>query len=79
MREYWRPILAEPDEESVGQWVIVENSEGQRQWSYDGRLLFTHTRDRQPGDMVGHGHAVGYRIGGGWRVILVDSRLRARS
>jgi len=78
MRELWRPILAKPGETSVGQWIVVDNPAGQKQWSYEGRLLFTHTRDKQPGDIVGQGYGVGYRIGDGFRMILVDPRLRAR-
>ena len=76
MRENWRPILARPGEASVGNWVIVENEGGQRQWSYKGQLLYTHTRDKKPGDMKGNGIAVGYRIGDGWRIIPIDSGLR---
>lgn len=76
MRENWRPILALPGESSVGNWVIVENEEGQLQWSFKGQLLYTHTRDEKPGDMKGNGIAVGYRIGDGWRIIPVDSGLR---
>ena len=76
MREYWRPVLAAPDDASVGHWVIIENQAGQRQWSYEGRPLFKHTRDKEPGEMVGHGYGVGYRIGDGWRVIEVESSLR---
>jgi len=78
MRELWRPVLAKPGETSMGHWVVVDNAAGQRQWSYEGRLLFSHTRDTKPGDIVGQGHAVGYRIGDGFRIILVDPRLRAR-
>jgi predicted lipoprotein with Yx(FWY)xxD motif len=78
MQEYWRPMLAADNETSIGDWVILDNDAGQRQWSFKGRLLFTHTRDKKPGEMTGNGHAVGYRIGGGFRVILVDPRLRAR-
>ncbi len=78
MEQNWRPLLAEPHETSIGRWVVVENEAGQRQWSYEGRLLYSHTRDEKPGDMVGNGVGVGYRIGGGWRVILVETGLRRR-
>ena len=78
MEKNWRPILAEPHETSLGRWVVLENEGGQRQWSYEGRLLYSHTRDQKPGDMVGNGVGVGYRIGGGWRVILVETGLRRR-
>jgi predicted lipoprotein with Yx(FWY)xxD motif len=76
MRQNWRPIIAKPGENSVGNWVIVENEDGQQQWSFKGQLLYTHTRDEKPGDMKGNGIAVGYRIGDGWRIIPVDSGLR---
>ncbi|MDG2243232.1 MAG: hypothetical protein P8L66_07020 [Rhodospirillaceae bacterium] len=76
MKANWRAILAKPGEQSVGNWVIVENKAGQLQWSYKGQLLYTHTRDRMPGEMKGNGIAVGYRIGDGWRIIPVDSGLR---
>jgi predicted lipoprotein with Yx(FWY)xxD motif len=76
MQENWRSIIAKPGEESVGNWVIVENESGQMQWSYKGQLLYTHTRDTKPGEMKGNGIAVGYRIGDGWRFIPVDSGLR---
>lgn len=76
MEQNWRPILPQPGETSVGNWVIVENEDGQLQWSFKGQLLYTHTRDEKPGDMKGNGIAVGYRIGDGWRIIPVDSGLR---
>ncbi len=76
MKTNWRAILAKPGEQSVGNWVIVENEAKQSQWSYKGQLLYTHTRDEKPGDMKGNGIAVGYRIGDGWRIIPVDSGLR---
>lgn len=76
MKINWQAVLAKSGEQSVGNWVIVENEAGQLQWSYKGQLLYTHTRDRKPGDMKGNGIAVGYRIGDGWRIIPVDSGLR---
>ena len=78
MEKNWRPLLAEPEDTSMGRWVVLENEAGQRQWSYEGRLLYSHTRDEKPGDMVGNGVGVGYRIGDGWRVILVETGLRRR-
>ncbi|MEQ8507827.1 MAG: hypothetical protein RIB43_02385 [Rhodospirillaceae bacterium] len=76
MKANWRAILAKSEDQSVGNWVIIENEAGQMQWSYKGQLLYTHTRDQKPGDMKGNGIAVGYRIGDGWRIIPVDSGLR---
>ncbi len=76
MQEYWRPILAEPGEMSVGDWVIHENEHGQQQWSYKGRFLYTHTRDTKPGDITGNGIGVGYRIGDGFRFIPIETGFR---
>jgi predicted lipoprotein with Yx(FWY)xxD motif len=77
MKAYWRPVLAAADETSVGRWVITTNAAGQRQWSYEGRPLYTHTRDTKPGEMRGNAFAVGYNIGDGFRVILIDAALPA--
>lgn len=77
MARYWRPMKAGPTDAAVGRWTIVVNADGERQWAYDGRLLYTHTRDTRPGEMQGNSFAVGYSIGDGFRVILVDSSLPA--
>lgn len=76
LKENWSPVLAGPDEESVGDWIIRVNDGGQRQWTYKGRFAWTYTHDEAPGDMRGHGIAVGYRIGEGWRIIPVEAGLR---
>lgn len=77
MARYWRPVKAGPTDAAVGRWSIVVNAGRERQWAYDGRLLYTHTRDQRPGEMQGNSFAVGYSIGDGFRVILVDSTLPA--
>ena len=80
MQEFWRPILPKAGDSSVGNWVIVDNDNGQKQWSYKGQLLYTHTRDMKPGEMKGNGIGVGYRIGDGWRIIPVETgQRRSRS
>ncbi len=75
MARYWRPVKAGPTDADVGRWSIVVNADGERQWAYGGRLLYTHTRDKRPGEMQGNSFAVGYNIGDGFRIILVDSSL----
>ncbi len=73
MRENWRPLLAASEDVSIGSWVIIDNEDGERQWSYNKRLLYTHTNDDGPGQMNGDGFGIGYKLFGGWRVIPVDS------
>ena len=75
MQKFWRPVLAEPADKPVGRWSIVEIDGGLRQWTFNGRLLFTHTRDKKPGDMTGNSYAVGYAIGDGFRVILIEANM----
>lgn len=76
-RRYWRPLLASPEDRTVGRWTIIVNPEGQRQWAYSDRPLYTHTRDRKPGEMMGQSFAVGYLIGDGFRVIPVETQIAA--
>jgi len=75
MAAYWRPVLAEPAEMPIGRWSIVATASGERQWAFNGRPLYTHTRDTKPGEMVGNSYAVGYSIGAGFRVIPIDANL----
>jgi predicted lipoprotein with Yx(FWY)xxD motif len=77
MRRFWRPVLAQPHDEPVGRWTIIVNADGQRQWTYQGRPLYTHTRDQRPGEMQGNSFAVGYAIGDGFRIIPIDSQMAA--
>jgi len=76
MDKYWRPVLAESSDVPIGRWAPIENEAGQRQWSYSGMPVFTHTRDTKPGEMAGNSFAVGYSIGDGFRVILIDDSSR---
>lgn len=53
MRTYWRPVVAAPDAKPVGNWTIVKGADGANQWAFKGELLFTHTRDKEPGEIAG--------------------------
>jgi predicted lipoprotein with Yx(FWY)xxD motif len=75
MEQYWRPVLAGPEDTPIGRWTITVNEAGQRQWTFAGRPLFLHTRDTKPGEMTGNSFAVGYAIGDGFRVIPIELNL----
>lgn len=79
MKENWRTVLAKPGEKSSGNWIIRENDNGQRQWSYKGKFVYTHKKDQGPGDIKGNGIGVGYRIGDGWRLIPFEPVFRRSS
>lgn len=58
-KENWRPMLAAEDAKPVGNWTIGTGVYGERQWVYRGNLVFTHTRDKKPGEIEGHRFAAG--------------------
>lgn len=51
--EMWPPVLASANAEPVGKWSVVERSNGDKQWAYDGYALYTSALDEQVGDVRG--------------------------
>lgn len=75
MRTFWRPALAAVNDQPVGNWTIIVNPAGERQWHFNGAAVFTHTRDQKPGDSTGAGFGVGQGVGNGWRPIMLSATL----
>ena len=53
VRTWWTPVAAEVSAQDVGNWSILKNEDGARQWAYKGEPLYTHVRDKKPGDVIG--------------------------
>jgi predicted lipoprotein with Yx(FWY)xxD motif len=53
IKEWWTPIYATEADKPVGNWWIVKTPEGKLQWAYKGEVLYTHVRDKKPGDITG--------------------------
>ena len=76
IQKMWKPILAKADDKPLGNWSIIDNEDGTKQWGFKGERLFTFTGDAKPGDTVGeryasgHGHFVAQGSNGWWRLIL---------
>lgn len=51
----WPPLAAGTDAKAMGEWSIVTREDGSKQWAYDGKPLYTWTKDRKPGDKTGDG------------------------
>jgi len=49
----WVPFKAPADAKPDGFWSIALRSDGSRQWAYQGYPVYTNTRDKKPGDMLG--------------------------
>lgn len=67
--EWWRPVLADATDRSVGAWSIVTREDGSRQWAHKGLRLYTNVRDREPGDISGV--RSGDRV---WRPIMTSGQ-----
>ena len=51
----WPPLSAQTGAKAVGDWTIVVRADGIKQWAYDGKPLYTWTKDKKPGDVTGDG------------------------
>jgi len=51
--QHWRPVLAKPGARSVGNWYILDRTDGTKQWAYKQYPLYTSHLDHRPGDTFG--------------------------
>lgn len=51
----WRPVRPEAGAMPTGNWTLVTRANGMEQWAYDGKPLYTYSKDEKPGDMKGNG------------------------
>jgi len=49
----WVPLKAAAEAQPSGFWSIALRGDGTRQWAYQGYPVYTNTRDKKPGDMLG--------------------------
>jgi predicted lipoprotein with Yx(FWY)xxD motif len=52
-RQEFEPILAPEHVRPVGEWAIIENSPGVKQWTFRGRPLYSRPGDRIPHSLEG--------------------------
>lgn len=58
----WLPVIASADARAVGDWSLIERSDGTRQWRYKNRPLYTYVKDG-PGETLGDG------VDGEWHLV----------
>jgi predicted lipoprotein with Yx(FWY)xxD motif len=63
----WRPVPAAAIARPIGEWTIVSQSDGTRQWAYRGNLVFTSQADQMTGDTRGDGKE-------GWSVVKAEEQ-----
>ncbi len=66
---HWTAVVAESEAAPVGDWSVLKQADGSWQWAYRGQLLYTHSRDRKPGDTAGDKFAAGVAVAGPWAPI----------
>jgi predicted lipoprotein with Yx(FWY)xxD motif len=63
----WPPFAPMADAMAEGDWMIIDRTDGTKQWAYDGKPLYTFIQDKKPGDMTGEGKA-----NGAWHVAKAE-------
>ena len=58
----WPAFKATAMDKSAGDWTIVARKDGAPMWAYEGKPLYTYSKDKKPGDATGDG------VGGVWHV-----------
>jgi predicted lipoprotein with Yx(FWY)xxD motif len=69
----WRPLVAPQLAERVGDFSIVDRSDGVRQWAYKNRLLYTYDEDLAPGYANGIGVDPRWNIAAAMRYYMPPS------
>lgn len=49
----WPPMMAPAGAKAEGKWTVIKRDDGQMQYAYDGKPLYTFVKDKAPGDMTG--------------------------
>jgi predicted lipoprotein with Yx(FWY)xxD motif len=52
----WPPMLAQATDKAVGDFLVITRDDGQKQWAYKGKPLYTWPEDQEPGDKFGDGY-----------------------
>lgn len=58
----WPPLMAGASDKAEGSWTIVTRDDGDKQWAYKGKPLYTWVKDQKPGDTTGDG------VGKVWKI-----------
>ncbi len=62
----WPPLMAAADAKAMGEWTVVDRTDGTKMWAYEGKPLYTFIGDKAAGDVAGEGK------GGVWHLAKED-------
>jgi predicted lipoprotein with Yx(FWY)xxD motif len=49
----WPPMMASDADKATGDLTIIARDNGQKQWAFKGKPLYTWPEDQEPGDKYG--------------------------
>lgn len=58
----WPPMMAQSSDKSTGDFTVITRDDGQKQWAFKGKPLYTWPEDQEPGDKYGDGYRKVWRI-----------------
>ena len=61
--KHWPPLIALSTARAHWRMSLTRRADGQQQWLYDGKPLYTYVNDTMPGDMNGD------NVGNAWHVV----------
>ena len=61
--KHWPPLIALSTARNHWRMSLAPRTDGQQQWAYDGKPLYTYVNDTMPGDTKGD------NVGNAWHVI----------
>ncbi|HEY2464478.1 MAG TPA: hypothetical protein VGI32_10495 [Steroidobacteraceae bacterium] len=79
----FRPFLAASNSQVLGDWSLLDRSDGTKQWALKGKALYTYVKDVDPGSVRGVSPAnsgalrknrLGVMVGGGYRGEFHDNQ-----
>ena len=60
--ESWVPLPATADAKAIGDFTVIDRSDGSKMWAYRYRPLYTSPADKAPGDANGNATTLQWRI-----------------
>jgi predicted lipoprotein with Yx(FWY)xxD motif len=59
----WPPVTADADAQEYERMTLIKRADGQRQWAYDSKPLYTYRDDMASGDVKGD------NVGSVWHIV----------
>ena len=58
----WPPLMASSYAVPTGDYSVVTRDDGNKQWAYKGKPLYTWAKDTKPGDKTGDGFNNAWKV-----------------